>query len=140
MLQKIESINLLQLAKNINHIIFEGKLQLNTEEYEIEIEKSNNVTDLQPLLKLLSLMVKDSYLVTEIYFENKDDFEKCFNMKYDDSLNEVFHSIRIKKIKFQGEETYSGTFIYHETFGEKMKFQLAYIKYLSRFQKEEMWR
>lgn len=33
MLQKIESINLLQLAKNINHIIFEGKLQLNTEEY-----------------------------------------------------------------------------------------------------------
>ena len=75
-----------------------------------------------------------------IYFESKDDFEKCFNIKYDDSLNEVFHSIRIKKIKFQGEETYSGTFIYHETFGEKMKFQLAYIKYLSRFQKEEMWR
>ena len=87
MLQKIESINLLQLAKNINHIIYEGKLQLNTEEYEIEIEKSNNVTDLQPLLKLLSLMVKDSYLVTEIYFENKDDFEKCFNIKYDDSLS-----------------------------------------------------
>lgn len=80
MLQKIESINLLQLAKNINHIIFEGKLQSNTEEYEIEIEKSNNVTDLQPLLKLLSLMVKDSYLVTEIYFESKDDFEKCFNI------------------------------------------------------------
>lgn len=32
-------------------------------------------------------MVKDSYLVTEIYFENKDDFEKCFNIKYDDSLS-----------------------------------------------------
>ena len=105
----------------------------------MRMSKSDSSIDLTPLIKLLDMMVKDNHLVTEIYFENKDDFEKCFNMKYDDSLNEVFHSIRIKKIKFQGEETYSGTFIYHETFGEKMKFQLAYIKYLSRFQKEEMW-
>ena len=139
MLQKIESINLLQLAKNINHIIFEGKLQLNTDEYEIEIEKSNNVTDLQPLLKLLSLMVKDSYLVTEIYFESEADFERCCGISYDKRVNEIVHSIRIDKIKFANKDSYSGTLIYHEAYNGKLRFELDCIKYLTRFQKECLW-
>ena len=40
----------------------------------------------------------------------------------------------------QGEDSYMGTLIYHEIFGEKMIFKLAFIRYLRRFQREEHWK
>ena len=55
-------------------------------------------------------------------------------------LNELFHSVRVKEIKVQGEDSYMGTLIYHEIFGEKMIFKLAFIRYLRRFQREEHWK
>ena len=139
MLQKIEEINLLKLMKDIKSMILEGKLNLKNEDYEVKISKSDNITDLEPLIKLLSIMVKEDYLVTELYFENEADFEKCFNIKYEDRLNEIFHSIRIEEIKVEQEDTYNGTFIYHEAYGGKLKFELACIKYLSKFQRQIIW-
>ena len=84
-------------------------------------------------------MVKEDYLVTELYFENKTDFEKCFNVKYENRLNEIFHSIRIEELRWEDEDTYNGTFIYHEVYGGKLKFELACIKYLARFQRQIIW-
>ena len=123
MLQKIEEINLLKLMKDIKNMISEGKVELKNEDYEIKISKNNNITDLEPLMKLLNIMVKEDYLVTELYFENKSDFEKCFNVKYENRLNEIFHSIRIEEIRWKDEDTYNGTFIYHEVYGGKIKFE-----------------
>lgn len=117
MLQKIEEINLLKLMKDIKNMILEGKLKVKNEDYEVKISKSDNITDLEPLIKLLSIMVKEDYLVTELYFENEADFEKCFSIKYEERLNEIFHSIRIEEIKVEQEDTCNGTFIYHEVYG-----------------------
>ncbi|WP_195999848.1 hypothetical protein [Clostridium sp. 1001271B_151109_B4] len=139
MLQKIEEINLSKLMKDIKNMISEDKLELKNEDYEIRISKSDNVTDLGPLIKLLNLMVKEEYLVTELYFENDTDFEKCFNIKYEDRLSEIFHSIRIEEIRCEDEDSYNGTFIYHEAYGGKLKFELACIKYLSKFQRQIIW-
>ena len=139
MLQKIEEINLLKLMKDIKNMILEDKLELKNEDYEIKISKNNNITDLEPLMKLLNIMVKEDYLVTELYFENKTDFEKCFNVKYENRLNEIFHSIRIEELRWEDEDTYNGTFIYHEVYGGKLKFELACIKYLARFQRQIIW-
>ena len=139
MLQKIEEINLLKLMKDIKNMILEDKLELKNEDYEIKISKSDNIINLEPLMKLLNIMVKEDYLVTELYFENKVDFEKNFNIKYDDKLNEILHSIRIEEIKCEDEDTYNGTFIYHEVYGGKLKFELACIKYLTKFQRQIIW-
>ena len=139
MLQKIEEINLLKLMKDIKNMISEGKVELKSEDYEIRIRKNDNITDLEPLMKLLNIMVKEDYLVTELYFENKTDFEKCFNVKYENRLNEIFHSIRIEEIRWEDEDTYNGTFIYHEVYGGKLKFELACIKYLTKFQRQIIW-
>lgn len=139
MLQKIEEINLLKLMKDIKSMILDGKLKLKNEDYEVRISKSDNITDLEPLIKLLSIMVKENYLVTELYFENEADFEKCFNIKYEERLSKIFHSIRIEEIKVEQEDTYNGTFIYHEVYGGKLKFELACIKYLSKFQRQIIW-
>lgn len=139
MLQKIEEINLSKLMNDIKNMISEDKLELKNEDYEIRISKSDNVTDLGPLIKLLNLMVKEEYLVTELYFENDTDFEKCFNIKYEDRLSEIFHSIRIEEIRCEDEDTYNGTFIYHEAYGGKLKFELSCIKYLSKFQRQIIW-
>ena len=133
MLQKIEEINLLKLMKDIKNMILEDKLELKNEDYEIKISKSDNIINLEPLMKLLNIMVKEDYLVTELYFEN------CFNIKYGDRLNEIFHSIRIEEIKCEDEDTYNGTFIYHEVYGGKLKFELACIKYLTKFQRQIIW-
>ena len=84
-------------------------------------------------------MVKDNYLVTEVYFESEEDFEKSFGIKYDNKVNESIHSIRIEEIKVEHEDTYNGTFIYHESYGGKMKFELDCIKYLSKFQRQIIW-
>lgn len=135
MLQKIEEINLLKLMKDIKNMISEGRLELKNEDYEIKLSTSNNNTDLEPVIKLLDIMIKEDYLVPELYFENKEDFERCFNIKYEDRLNEIFHSIIIEEIKVEAEDTYNGTFIYHEVYGGKLKFELACIKYLSKFQR-----
>ena len=139
MLQKIEEINLLKLMKDIKNMILEDKLELKNEDYEIKISKSDNIINLEPLMKLLNIMVKEDYLVTELYFENKTDFEKCFNVKYENRLNEIFHSIRIEELRWEDEDTYNGTFIYHEVYGGKLKFELACIKYLARFQRQIIW-
>ena len=139
MLQKIEEINLLKLMKDIKNMISEGKVELKNEDYEIKISKSDNIINLEPLMKLLNIMVKEDYLVTELYFENKTDFEKCFNVKYENRLNEIFHSIRIEEIRREDEDTYNGTFIYHEVYGGKLKFELSCIKYLSKFQRQIIW-
>lgn len=135
MLQKIEEINLLKLMKDIRNMLSEGRLQLKNEDYEIRLNKNENITDLEPVIKLLDIMVKEDHLITELYFENKDDFQRCFNIKYEDRLNEIFHSIRIDEIKVEQEDTYNGTFIYHEVYGGKLKFELACIKYLAGFQR-----
>lgn len=139
MLQKIEEINLSKLMNDIKNMISEDKLELKNDYYQIRISKSNNVTDLGPLMKLLNLMVKEEYLVTELYFENDTDFERCFNIKYEDRLSEIFHSIRIEEIRREDEDTYNGTFIYHEVYGGKLKFELSCIKYLSKFQRQIIW-
>lgn len=60
-------------------------------------------------------------------------------IKYEDRLNEIFHSIRIEEIKVEHEDTYNGTFIYHEVYGGKLKFELACIKYLTNFQRQIIW-
>lgn len=139
MLQKIEDIDLLKLMKDIKNMISQDKLELKNEDYEIRISKSDSSINLEPLMKLLDIMVKEDHLVTELYFENKADFENCFNIKYEDKLNEIFHSIRIEEIKVEHEDTYNGTFIYHEVYGGKLKFELACIKYLTNFQREILW-
>lgn len=139
MLQKMEDINLLKLMKDIKNMISEGRLELKNEDYEIKISISDNVTDLEPMIKLLDIMVREDYLAPELYFENKADFERCFNIEYEDRLNEIFHSIRIEEIKVEQEDTYNGTFIYHEVYGGKLKFELACIKYLTGFQRQIIW-
>ena len=53
MLQKIEEINLLKLMKDIKNMISEDKLELKNEDYEIKISKSDNIINLEPLMKLL---------------------------------------------------------------------------------------
>lgn len=139
MLKKIEEINLLKLMKDIKNMISKGKTELKNEDYSIKISISEDITDLEPLIKLLNIMVKEDYLTTELYFDNKNDFKKCFNIEYEDRLNEIFHSIRIEEIKVEQEDTYNGTFIYHEVYGGKLKFELACIKYLSKFQRQIIW-
>ena len=131
MLEKIEDINLLNLAKDIKEMISDGKLKIKTDDYQVELEVNNDFKE---------LMVHENFLMTELYFENKDDFKKCFNEEYSSKLNEIFHSVRVKEIKVQGEDSYMGTLIYHEIFGEKMIFKLAFIRYLRRFQREEHWK
>lgn len=139
MLQKIEEINLLELMKDIKSMISQGKLEFKNQDYEIRISKSNDIIDLKPLLKLLDIMVKEDYLVPELFFESKADFERRFDVKYEDELNEIFHSIRIEEIKIEQEDTYNGTFIYHEVYGGKLKFELSCIKYLAGFQRHIIW-
>ena len=106
----------------------------------MELEVNNDFKELKALKRLLEIMVHENFLMTELYFENKDDFKKCFNEEYSSKLNEIFHSVRVKEIKVQGEDSYMGTLIYHEIFGEKMIFKLAFIRYLRRFQREEHWK
>ena len=140
MLEKIEDINLLNLAKDIKEMISDGKLKIKTDDYQVELEVNNDFKELKALKRLLQIMVHENFLMTELYFENKDDFKKCFNAEYSSKLNEIFHSVRVKEIKVQGEDSYMGTLIYHEIFGEKMIFKLAFIRYLRRFQREEHWK
>lgn len=139
MLQNIEDINLLKLMKDIKYMISEGKTEFSNEDYKIILSKNTNVNNLTPIVNLLDLVVQEYYLVPEVYFESKDEFERCFSIKYDDSLYEIFNSIRIEEIKVQSEDTYNGTFIYHEVYGGKLKFELACIKYLSKFQRQILW-
>lgn len=139
MLQKIEDVNLLKLMKDIKNMIKEDKLEFKNDDYEIKLSKNSDVTNLSPLIKLLDVMVQNYYLVPEVYFDSKDDFESYFGTKYNDKLYEVFHSIRIEEIRVESEDTYNGTFIYHEAYGDKLKFQLACIKYLSKFQRQIIW-
>lgn len=140
MLQKIEDINLLKLANDIKYMVFNNKTEMTTDDYELSIKFNTDVSELKPLLILLDSMIIDKYLITELYFEGKDSFKKFFNNEYSNKLNEVFHSIWIDKIKCESEDTYSGTFIYHESVGEKFVFQLSCIRYLRKFQKEENWK
>lgn len=140
MLEKIQDINLLQLAKDIKKMIFNGELKTKTEDYELELEINNDYEKLEPLKKLLEIMIGDNCLITELYLENKNDFKKCFGEEYSKELNEIFHSVLIKEIKVQSDDSYMGTLIYHEVFGEKMVFKLAFIRYLRRFQREENWK
>ena len=140
MLEKIEDINLLNLAKDIKEMISDGKLKIKTDDYQVELEVNNDFKELKALKRLLEIMVHENFLMTELYFEIKDDFKKCFNEEYSSKLNEIFHSVRVKEIKVQGEDSYMGTLIYHEIFGEKMIFKLAFIRYLRRFQREEHWK
>ena len=140
MLEKTEDINLLNLAKDIKEMISDGKLKIKTDDYQVELEVNNDFKELKALKRLLEIMVHENFLMTELYFENKADFEKCFNEEYSSKLNEIFHSVRVKEIKVQGEDSYMGTLIYHEIFGEKMIFKLAFIRYLRRFQREEHWK
>ena len=140
MLEKIEDINLLNLAKDIKEMISDGKLKIKTDDYQVELEVNNDFKELKALKRLLEIMVHENFLMTELYFENKDDFKKCFKEEYSSKLNEIFHSVRVKEIKVQGEDSYMGTLIYHEIFGEKMIFTLAFIRYLRRFQREDHWK
>lgn len=140
MLEKIQDINLLQLAKDIKNMIFNGELKTKTDDYELELEINNDYEKLEPLKKLLEIMIGDNCLITELYLENKNDFKKCFGEEYSKELNEIFHSVLIKEIKVQSDDSYMGTLIYHEVFGEKMVFKLAFIRYLRRFQREENWK
>ena len=140
MLEKIQDINLLQLAKDVKKMIFNGELKTKTDDYELELEINNDYEKLEPLKKLLEIMIGDNCLITELYLENKNDFKKCFGEEYSKELNEIFHSVLIKEIKVQSDDSYMGTLIYHEAFGEKMVFKLAFIRYLRRFQREENWK
>lgn len=140
MLEKIQDINLLQLAKDVKKMIFNGELKTKTDDYELELEINNDYEKLEPLKKLLEIMIGDNCLITELYLENKNDFKKCFGEEYSKELNEIFHSVLIKEIKVQSDDSYMGTLIYHEVFGEKMVFKLAFIRYLRRFQREENWK
>ena len=140
MLEKIQDINLLQLAKYVKKMIFNGELKTKTDDYELELEINNDYEKLEPLKKLLEIMIGDNCLITELYLENKNDFKKCFGEEYSKELNEIFHSVLIKEIKVQSDDSYMGTLIYHEVFGEKMVFKLAFIRYLRRFQREENWK
>ena len=140
MLEKIQDINLLQLAKDVKKMIFNGELKTKTDDYELELEINNDYEKLEPLKKLLEIMIGDNCLITELYLENKNDFKKCFGEEYSKELNEIFHSVLIKEIKVQSDDSYMGTLIYQEVFGEKMVFKLAFIRYLRRFQREENWK
>lgn len=139
MLQKIEDINLLKLANDIKYMVSNEKVKITTNDYELEIKFNNDFIDLKPLLKLLDIMIKDDCLITELYFESKEHFKKYFNEEYSDKLNEIFHSIWISQIKCESEDTYSGTFLYHEMVGEALIFQLSCIRYLREFKKEEKY-
>lgn len=139
MLEKIEDINLLKLAKDIKGMVTKGEIETKTSDYELELEVNNEFNDLRPLVRLLEMMVHDDYLVTELYFENKENFKAYFGEEYNDELNEIFHSVIIKEIKVQSEDSYMGTLVYHEVFGEKMIFKLAFIRYLRKFQREAKW-
>ena len=106
MLEKIEDINLLNLAKDIKEMISDGKLKIKTDDYQVELEVNNDFKELKALKRLLEIMVHENFLMTELYFENKDDFKKCFNDEYSSKLNEIFHIVRVKEIKVQGEDSY----------------------------------
>lgn len=138
-MEQIENINIQKLMKYIKAMIENEEFNISTEDYEIKLLKSDNVSNIEPLKKLLCTMVQENYIVTELYFENVEEFKKYFGHKYEENYNEIFHSIRIEEIKFAGEETYSGTLIYHEVYGGKLKFQLSCINYLTKFQKEILW-
>lgn len=135
----IEDINILQLMKDIKNMISTEKTEFINSNYKIKLYKSENISSLEPIIKLLNEMVKENYLITGLYFESKLEFEKCFGFSYDERINRIFNSIRIDEIRFEGEETYSGTFIYSETYGDKLRLELACAKYLAKFQKERIW-
>ena len=139
MLKTIEEVNILQLMKDIKNMISNRVFELNSNNYEIKLFKEGRNIDLQPLINLLNVMVKDDYLITEIYFESEADFERCCSISYDKRVNEIVHSIRIDKIKFANKDSYSGTLIYHEAYNGKLRFELDCIKYLTRSQKERLW-
>ena len=42
MLEKIQDINLLQLAKDVKKMIFNGELKTKTDDYELELEINND--------------------------------------------------------------------------------------------------
>ena len=73
MLEKIEDINLLNLAKDIKEMISDGKLKIKTDDYQVELEVNNDFKELKALKRLLEIMVHENFLMTELYFENKDD-------------------------------------------------------------------
>lgn len=139
MLKRIEEVNILQLMKDIKNMISNSIFESDSNNYKIKIFKQGENIDLNPVMKLLNLMVKDDYLITEIYFESENDFEGCIGFSYNRRVNEILNSIRVEEIKFNNEDSYSGTLIYHEVYNGKLRFELACIKYLSRFQKERLW-
>lgn len=138
-MEQIENINIQKLMNNVKTMIDRQEWSVSTEDYEIKLIKSEEVTNIEILKKLLDTMVKENYIITELYFENIEEFKKHFGCDYNESCNEIFHSIRIDEIKFEADETYSGTLIYHEEYGGKLKFQLACISYLTKFQKDILW-
>ncbi len=139
MFLKIEDVNLLKLMKDIKNILDQNKLELKSNDYEIKLNKFEGATYTEPIKKLLDIMVKENYLLTEVFFQSEEDFENTFEFKYDDKVIEAFNSILVEQIVFYDEEEYSGTLIYHENNDGKLTFQLACIKYLSNFQKGELW-
>ena len=68
MLEKIEDINLLNLAKDIKEMISDGKLKIKTDDYQVELEVNNDFKELKALKRLLEIMVHENFLMTEIYF------------------------------------------------------------------------
>ena len=47
MLEKIEDINLLNLAKDIKEMISYGKLKIKTDDYQVELEVNNDFKELK---------------------------------------------------------------------------------------------
>lgn len=138
-MKAIEEVNILQLMKDIKNMISNRVFKRDSNNYEIKLFKEEENIDIQPIMNLLNVMVKDDYLITEIYFESEADFERCCGISYNNRINEIIHSVRIDEVKFANEDRYSGTLIYHEAYNGKLRFELDCIKYLSRFQKERLW-
>lgn len=138
-MKTIEEVNILQLMKDIKNMISHRVFECDGNNYKIKIFIEERNVDIQPIMSLLNIMVKDDYLITEIYFENEADFERCCGISYNNRINEIIHSVRIDEVKFANEDRYSGTLIYHEAYNGKLRFELDCIKYLSRFQKERLW-
>ena len=67
MLEKIEDINLLNLAKDIKEMISDGKLKIKTDDYQVELEVNNDFKELKALKRLLEIMVHENFLMTELY-------------------------------------------------------------------------
>lgn len=138
-MKTIEEVNILQLMKDIKNMISHRVFECDSNNYEIKLFKGEKSIDIQPIMNLLNVMVKDYYLITEIYFESEGDFERYCGISYNNRISEIIHSVRIDEVKFANEDIYSGTLIYHEVYNGKLRFELDCIKYLSRFQKERLW-